>query len=145
MKIFNKKANFEYQMLPESFEAGISLKGYEAKAVREGRANISQATVRIMGNEAYLINATIICPNQKNYTQTRSRKLLMHKKEIVSLSTKTGQQKLHLVPLILYNKGRLVKLKIGLGKLKRKFEKKESIKRQDIKREVEREFRGKLN
>ncbi|MCX6704931.1 MAG: SsrA-binding protein [Candidatus Woesebacteria bacterium] len=137
MKIFNKKARFEYEMMGEGVEAGISLLGAEAKSVREGRADISQSAVRILEDEAYLINANIPAAGIQKYDSTRMRKLLLHRGEILSLITKMKQKKLQIVPLRVSNKGRLIKLYLELGKAKRKFEKKEPLKRKDIKRDIE--------
>ena len=144
MNIANRKAKFEYELTGEGIEAGISLLGAEAKSVREGRADISQAAVRILQDEVYLINANIPAQGIQNYNPTRARKLLLHRKEILSLITKMKQKKLQIVPMRVYNKGRLIKLYLELGKSKRKYEKKESIKRHDMNREIEREFKGKL-
>jgi SsrA-binding protein len=144
MKIFNKRAKYEYELTGESVEAGISLMGAEAKAIREGHADLSQSHVRIMNGEAFLINANIPVAGKLNYESTRIRKLLLHKKQILSILTKSKQQKLQIVPLKLYNKGRLIKVLLELGKSKRKFEKKESIKRKDIQRDIEKEFKGSL-
>ncbi len=144
MNISNKKAKFEYELTGEGVEAGISLLGAEAKSVREGRVDISQSAIRIMGDEAYLINANIPAPGLQKYNSTRARKLLLHRAEILSLITKMKQRKLQIVPLRVYNKGRLIKLYLELGRAKRKFQKKEAIKRHDIDREVEREFKGKI-
>jgi SsrA-binding protein len=143
MRIVNKNARFEYELTGEGVEAGISLLGVEAKSVREGRVDISQAAVRILGSEAYLINANIPAAGIQKYNATRMRKLLLHKGEILSLTTKMKQKRLQIVPLRVYNKGRLIKLYLELGKAKRKFEKKEAIKRKDIKRDIETEFRNK--
>ena len=142
MKIFNKKARFEYELTGEGVEAGISLLGAEAKSVREGRVDISQAAVRMLGSEAYLINANIPTAGIQKYDATRMRKLLLHKSEILSLTTKMKQKKLQIVPVRVYNKGRLIKLYLELGKSKHRFEKKESIKRHDINRDIERELKG---
>ncbi len=144
MQIFNKKASFEYELTPERIEAGLSLRGSEAKSIREGRGDLSQSHTRILGGEAFLVNANIPAPGIQNYNPTRIRKLLLHKNQIVSLETKMKQLRLQIVPIKLYNKGRLVKLEVALGKPKRKFEKKEAIKKHDIERDVEKEFRGKL-
>jgi SsrA-binding protein len=141
MRTVNKKANFHYRLEPEKIEAGISLRGAEAKAIRENRVDLSDATVRIMNGEAFLINATIVAQGLANYDATRIRKLLLHKAEVIALETRAKQAKLTLVPIVLYTKGRLVKLEIRLGKPKRKFEKRASIKAQDIKREIEQEFK----
>lgn len=142
MRLFNKRARFEYELTGEGVEAGISLKGVEAKSVREGRADISQAAVRVLDGEAYLINANIPATGLAKYEPTRMRKLLMHKKEILSLVTKSKQKKLQIVPLSVYNKGRLIKVYLELGKAKRKFEKKEAIKRHDINRDIQKEFKN---
>jgi len=139
MKITNKRANFEYELENERIEAGVSLSGGEAKAIRTVHADLSQSVARIVGGEVWLINANIPVLGAKNYISTRSRKLLLHKGEILSISTKMKQRRLTLVPLKLYTTGRLIKLELALGKPKRKFEKKEAIKRKDIEREIARE------
>lgn len=142
MKITNKRANYEYNLEPDRFEAGISLSGGEAKALRTGHGDISRSVARIVNGEIFLINTNIPIVGAQNYSSTRSRKLLLHRDEIVSLLTKMKQFKLTLVPLSLYTKGRLVKLNLALGKPKREFEKKEMIKRKDIEREIERELKS---
>lgn len=142
MKLFNKRAKFEYELTGEGVEAGISLKGAEAKAVREDRGDLSQSFAKIIGSEAYLVNANIPVKGIDSYDPTRTRKLLLHRKEIVVLSTKMKQKKLQLVPIRLYNKGRLIKLYLELGKPKRQFEKKEAIKRHDLDLDLERELKG---
>jgi len=91
----------------------------------------------------YITGANIpVAGASGKYDSLRTRKLLLHRSEILSLATKMKQQKLALVPVKLYNHKRLVKLELALGKSKRKFEKKESIKKHDLERELEREFRG---
>lgn len=144
MRIFNKRAKFEYELTGEKVEAGLSLRGAEAKSIRENRADLSQSHVRIMGTEAFLINANIPVSGTKDNDPTRIRKLLLHKGEILSLLTKSKQKKLQIVPISLYNKHRLIKLGLELGKPKRKFEKKEAIKRHDIDRDIEKEFKGSI-
>lgn len=142
MAIRNKRANFEYELTPEGVEAGISLKGAEAKALREGRGDISQAFVKIIDGEAFLVNANIPATGLANYDSTHSRKLLLHKSEILALLTKMKQKKLQIVPIRVYNKGRLIKLYCQLGKPKRQFKKKEAIKQKDIQLDIERELKG---
>lgn len=144
MRMLNKKARFEYELTGEGVEAGISLKGAEAKSLRENRGDISQAFVKILNGEAYLVNANIPATGLAKYDATHTRKLLMHKAEILSLLTKMKQKKLQIVPVRVYNRGRLIKLYLELGKPKRQFEKKESIKRKDIQRDIEKEFKGSL-
>lgn len=142
MKITNKRAFFDYQIL-ERFEAGINLYGAEVKAVRLGHADLTGSHVRIMGNEAYLINAKIF-PYQysrpENYDEQRTRKLLLHKKEIIALKSKTEGQNLVLVPLSIYTTKSFIKVEIALGKGKKQYDKKESIKKKDIQREIEQEM-----
>lgn len=142
MKITNKKAFFDYQLL-DRFEAGINLYGHEVKSVRLGKADLSGSFVRIIGSEAYLINAKIF-PYQagqvEGYDERRTRKLLLHKKEIISLKSKTEGANLTLVPVSLYLKSGFVKLEVALGKGKKKYEKRASIKKKDIQRDLEREL-----
>lgn len=142
MKITNKKAYFDYQLL-DRFEAGINLYGFEVKSVRLGKADLTGSYVRIIGSEAYLINAKIF-PYQKdqieNYDESRSRKLLMHKKEIISLKSKVDGSNLSLVPVSMYLKNGFIKVEVALGKGKKKYEKRESIKKKDITRDIEREL-----
>ena len=151
MEVLNKKAKFEYELTPEKVEAGIVLKGIEAKAFRDGRINISQSHVRVLDGELFLINANIPAGDikgyeiqPKGYEPTRMRKLLLHKKEILSLITKMKQKKLQIVPTMMYNSRHRVKLELVLGKPKKQFHKKESIKAKDVQRDIDREYRGKL-
>jgi len=143
MKIINKKANFQYKLENERFEAGIALTGGEVKAVRNGRGDISQSYAKVLNGEIFLINANLPVLGAK-VSPTRSRKLLLHKKEIISILTKAKQKKLTLIPTKLYTKGRLIKAELALGKSKKKYEKRESIKKKDIERQIEQEFRIKL-
>ena len=141
MNIINKKAKFNYSLTDEKVEAGIALSGAEAKSIRENRVDLSKAVVRIVGNEIYLINTNIPTMGHLKLRADRMRKLLLHRSEILSLATKAKQKKLTLVPTRLYTKGRLVKLEVALGRSKAKFEKKEAIKRKDIEREIEQQFK----
>ncbi len=140
MKVFNKRARFDYQIL-EKFEAGVSLSGGEAKAVRTGHLNLTNSFAKIIGDEAFLINANIPIQGAKDYNPTRSRKLLLHKKEIYGIKAKSKAKNLTLVPISMYTKGRLIKIELGLGKSKKKFEKKEELKKRVQKREIEKEFK----
>ncbi len=145
MKITNKRAFFDYQLL-ERVEAGINLYGTEVKAVRLGHADLTGSHVRIMGAEAYLINAKIF-PYQysrpEGYDEKRTRKLLLHKQEIIALKSKTEGQNLTLVPVSIYTTKSFIKLEIALGKGKKQFDKKEAIKKKDLQREVEQELEEK--
>lgn len=139
MKITNRRAFYDYQ-ISEKLEAGINLYGAEVKAVRLGHADLTGAHVRIVGSEAYLINARIFpyeYSRPENYDEKRTRKLLLHKKEIVALRSKTEGQNLTLVPISIYTTNSFIKVEIGLGKGKKKWDKKEAIKQKDIQREIE--------
>lgn len=140
MRVFNKKARFNFQLF-DRIEVGISLEGQEAKSVFLGRISLDNAYVKIKDGQAYLINAVI--PQYESarvfgYDPRRTRRLLLHKKEILALETKMKQKNLLLVPVSCYNKGRKVKLELALARAKKKYEKKEVVKR----REMEREMRG---
>lgn len=140
MKIINKRAQFDYD-LHETLEAGINLTGAEVKAVRLGHADLSGSFIRVRGNEAYLVNAKIF-PYQyarpENYDESRVRKLLLHKKEIFSLKSKTDGANLTIVPVSLYTTKTYIKVELALAKAKNKANKKEAIKRKDLDRELER-------
>lgn len=146
MKIVNSKALFDYNIL-DRFEAGIHLTGSEVKSIRGGHAKLEGSFVRIIGSEAYLVGAEIY-PYQfarlENYDAKRTRKLLLHKKEIISLKSKLDGSKLTAVPLSWYTHGPRIKLEIGLARGKRQYEKREAKKREDIKRDLEQEYRGKV-
>ncbi len=142
MKVFNKKARFEYELTSEKVEAGLVLKGIEAKAFRDGRINLSQAHVRVLNGEVYLINANIPAEDVNNYEPTRMRKLLLHKREILSIVTKMKQKNLQIVPTMMYTSKSRVKIQLVLGKPKRKFDKKESVKKKDVQRDIDRELKG---
>ena len=142
MKIVNRRAFYDYQIL-ERFEAGINLIGTEVKAVRLGHADLKGSFVRIIGSEAYLVNVKIF-PYQyarpEGYDETRTRKLLLHKKEIIALKSKTIGQNLTIVPVSMYTTKHFIKVELALGKGKKKYDKKEAIKEKDIQREVEQEL-----
>ncbi|OGH20021.1 MAG: SsrA-binding protein [Candidatus Levybacteria bacterium RIFCSPHIGHO2_02_FULL_37_13] len=142
MKITNRRAFYDYRIL-EKIEAGINLIGAEVKAVRLGHADLTGSHVRIMGSEAYLINAKIFpyeYARPEGFDEKRTRKLLLHKKEIIALKSKTEGQNLTLVPVSLYTTKSFIKLEIALGKGKKQYDKKETIKKKDIQREVEQEL-----
>lgn len=144
--ISNKKATYDYTIL-ERFEAGINLTGAEVKSIKGGHAKLEGSFVRIIGSEAYLVNAQIfpyIYARPEGYDPKRTRKLLLHKSEIIRLKSKLEGANLTLVPLSWYTRDPLVKLEIGLARGKREYEKREAKRREDQKRELERDFRGKV-
>lgn len=146
MKIVNRKAHYDYTIL-DRFEAGIALTGPEVKSLRGGHGKLEGSFMRIIGSEAYLVNAQIY-PYQfarlENYDPKRTRKLLLHKKETISLKSKIEGSNLTLVPLTWYTTGPRIKLEIGLCRGKKKYEKREAKKREDQRRELEQEYRGKV-
>lgn len=144
MKIINKKARRDYQIIGE-LEAGIVLHGAEVKSLRQGRGRISEAFARVKNGEVWLYNFLIPAYKHadiRNYNPSKPRKLLLHKKEIVSLSHKMEGKNLTLVPLVCYTTGRFVKVKLGMGKGKKEYEKREAIKRRDLEREMARTLKG---
>src|SRR5689334_3119649 len=127
MKITNSKAFFDYA-ISDRFEAGIVLTGPEVKSLRGGHAKLDGAFVRIIGSEAYLISAHIYpyaSARLENYDPQRTRKLLLHKREILKMKQKMDAGGLTIVPLSWYTTGYNVKLEIGLGKGKKQFEKRD--------------------
>lgn len=138
MKILNKKAKFDYNLF-DIYEAGITLNGAEVKAIRAGKVDLSRAYVKEMGDQLFLVNANIGVIDENE--ATRSRKLLLHRKEILNLILQKKAKQLTFIPLKLYNKGRLIKLEFATAKGKRKYEKRETLKKRDIEREHERELK----
>lgn len=137
----NKKAHFDYEIL-ETYEAGLTLLGFEVKAIRKGFASVAGSFAVIRGGEAYLLNANIP-PYQpgntpKDYDPTRTRKLLLTKDEIKELVGKTEKTGLTLVPLKLYNKHGKIKLELGLARHKKARDKRETIRKRETEREMRR-------
>ena len=146
MRIVNKKATFEYEIL-EHVEAGVSLTGAEVKSIKGGHAELVGAFVRIIGSEAYLVNAQVYpytYARPEGYDPKRTRKLLLHKAELIRLKSKLEGANLTLIPLSWYTKGPLVKLEIGLARGKKQYEKREAKRKEDQRRELERQYRGKV-
>jgi len=136
----NKKAYFDYHIL-ETLEAGIVLEGAEVKSVKLGQINLKGAYVVINNNEAFLINASIApykMARQESYDPRRSRKLLLHKKQINYLLGKTKEKGITLLPLKVYLKKGLVKIEIGIARGKKKYDKREIIKKRESEREIRR-------
>ena len=146
-EIRNKKAYFNYEIL-EKLEAGIELQGTEVKSLRLGSARLKDAFARLKNGEVWLVHAHIsqYGPASKfNHDPERPRKLLLHKREISRLSSKIEEKGLTLLPLKLYFNSRgIAKVMLGLGRGKRKYDKREKIRRRDVQRDMERELkRGK--
>lgn len=139
-KAVNKRAYHDYEIL-ETFEAGIALLGTEIKSIRNATPSIQEAWIRIEKGEAFLVQATIpiyAFGNINNHDEKRERRLLLHKKEIMRLKKAIEQKGLTIVPLSLYLKGGLVKLSIGLGKGKKMYDKRASLKEKQLDREMDR-------
>lgn len=155
MKIItqNKRAKFDYEIL-ETFEAGIVLQGFETKSIKSGNVSLKGSYVVIQNTgptgtpEAWILNMHIGVYKQAgkmpNYNPTRSRKLLLHKKEINYLIGKQQQKGLTLVPISIYTKKSRLKLEFGLGRGKRKIDKREKIKEREFKRRINRALREKF-
>lgn len=142
---FNKRASFDYELL-ERYEAGLELRGFEVKAIKAGKMNLTGARVLIRGGEAYLVGADIQ-PYQPNNLPAeavpgRTLKLLLAKSEISTLAGAESAKGLTIIPISVYNKGRKIKVEIALVKGKKKTDKRESIKKRETDREIRREYKG---
>jgi SsrA-binding protein len=139
----NKKANHDFS-IEETYEAGIVLQGTEIKSIRNGRANLKDSYARVEGGEVFLHNMHV-SPyeqgNRYNHEPLRTRKLLLHNREIVKLIGATKEEGYALVPLKMYLKNGYAKVLIGLGKGKKKYDKREDLKKKEAKRDIERAFR----
>ena len=145
MKIFseNKKGGFDYEII-ERYEAGMVLFGQEVKSIKTGHINLSGTFVTIRNGEPFLVGVKVP-PYQPNnagadYNEERQRKLLLNKKEINYLMRRSKERGFSLIPLKVYEKSGRIKLEFGLAKGKRKYNKKEKIKKRDVEREVNREL-----
>ncbi len=139
MEILNRQARHDY-FIEEEYECGIALTGTEIKSVREGKCNLKDCYGIIRNNEIYLLNMFISHykeGNIFNHNETRNRKLLMHKKEILKLNDKIKLEGFTLIPLKLYFKNNKAKILLGLCKGKKNYDKRETIKQRDIKREMD--------
>ncbi|MFZ0565419.1 MAG: SsrA-binding protein SmpB [Chlamydiales bacterium] len=136
----NRRAFHDYEIL-ETYEAGIALLGTEVKSLRNHGGNLAEAYVKVLRNELWLIGSSI-APYRfgtiHNHEERRERKLLMHKKEIERLKTSVEQKGLTLIPLSLYLKKGRIKIKIGLGKGKKRYDKRHAIIEKEKKREIDR-------
>ncbi len=139
----NRKASFDYHLL-ELFEAGLVLKGSEIKALRAGQISIKEAYVRTNGREAWLVNAHIAHykpANRDNHDMRRERKLLLHKKEIEKMWEEVQRKGSTIVPIRVYLKNGRAKIEIAVAKGKQKYDKRQSIKKRDAEREMQRALR----
>ena len=147
MEILNRKARYDY-FITDTIECGIALTGTEIKSIRNGSANLKDSYAIIRNNEVYLLNMTI-APYQQgnifNHQEKRTRKLLLHKKEILKLNNKITLEGYTLVPLKLYFVKGKAKIELGVCKGKKNLDRRETIKERDLKRELNKNNKYKLN
>lgn len=139
----NRKAHFDYEIL-EKFEAGLELRGFEVKSLKKGQGSLEGAYVIVRGGEAFAVNM-FVPPYQTNntpadYDPRRNRRLILGRKEIQALAAAESGKGLTIVPISVYNKGTLVKISIAIARGKKRFDKRESIKKRETERSVRREF-----
>lgn len=145
--IENKKAGLNYEFL-EAYESGIELLGGEVKSLKGKQGSLEGARVIIRGEEAYLVGAFIPPYQPANiigeYDPYRTRRLLLKKKELAELATRGEQRGLTIIPLSVYNKGRFLKVKIALVRGKKKYDKREDLKKKESKRDISRDLKSSL-
>ena len=141
----NKRAKFDYAVI-ETVEAGIELLGIEVKSVRGKRAQLQGSFVHERGGELWLVNASIPPWQAKNtpenYDADRTRKLLLHRREIDSIAQKMRSANLTIVPLSLYTRGNRIKVELGLVRSRKQRDKREAIKKRDAEREMRRHLKS---
>ncbi|MBR3523909.1 MAG: SsrA-binding protein SmpB [Bacilli bacterium] len=143
MEILNRKAKHDY-FIEDEYEAGIVLTGTEIKSIRNGKANIKDSYAIIKNGEAYILNMHISKYDEGNifnHEETRTRKLLLNKREIYKMRDAIEKAGYTLVPLKVYFKGNYAKVLIGVAKGKHNYDKRESLKEKDIKREIEKNLK----
>lgn len=143
MEINNRKARFDYEIL-DTYEVGIVLTGTEIKSIKNGKANLKDSYAIVRNNEMFLLNMHISPYEQGNifnHEETRTRKLLLHKKEILKIRDKVTLEGITLVPLKLYMKNGHAKIELGLAKGKKNFDKRESIKKRDMELEMKKRMK----
>lgn len=143
--IQNKKARFDFEIL-DTFEAGLVLHGFEVKGIRAKRGKLEGAHVIVRGGEAYLVGASIT-PLQpanvpKNYDAERPRKLLLSKKELAIIENRTETAGLTAIAIRLYNNNRKIKLELAVARGKKKHDKREAMKKRDVKRDIDRTLKS---
>ena len=142
--IDNRKAHFNYEVISK-YEAGIELFGFEVKSIKNGRAILAGSFAIVRGGEVYLMNMQIppyqVGNTPLDYDPTRTRKLLLSKKQIKEIAPSDNMKGLTLVPLSLYSKGRLIKVELAIVKGKRNYDKRENIKKRETDIEIRREYK----
>lgn len=143
MEITNRKAKFNYE-IEETYEAGIVLKGTEIKSIRNGKAQLKDSYAIIKNNEIFLLNMHISAYEQGNifnHDETRTRKLLLHKKEIFKIRDRVAQEGYTLIPIKVYFSKNKAKVLLGIARGKKTYDKRETIKARDIDREVKKQLK----
>lgn len=143
MEIINRKARYDFEII-EEYEVGIVLTGTEVKSIRQGKANLKDSYGIIKNGEVFLLNMHISKydeGNLFNHEETRTRKLLLNKKEIKKIKIRLEQEGMTLVPLKLYFKKNKIKLLLGLARGKKNYDKRETIKKRDIERELKKNYK----
>lgn len=138
----NKKAYFDY-FIEEEYEAGLELKGTEVKSIKMTKVSIKESFIRIIKNEPFIMGMFVTnysFGNINNVNETRVRKLLLHKKEIKKLEEKSKLLGYTIVPLSVYNKNGIIKVKIALARGKKNYDKRESIKKRELSREIKNNY-----
>ena len=144
MEISNKKAHYDY-IIETTYEAGIVLKGTEIKSIRDGKANLKDSYAIYKNGEIFLLNMHISeydKGNQFNHEETRTRKLLLNKREILKIRDNLQIEGYTLIPVKLYFKGNKAKILIGIAKGKKTYDKREAIKKKDMDKEIEKQMKN---
>lgn len=143
--IEHKKVRLDYEIL-EEFEAGLELFGHEVKSIRGKHGKLEGAHVIVRGGEAYVVGMQVppfqAANTHKEYDPERTRKLLLTKKEIRLIGEAESQKGLTVVPISVYNKGRNLKVKIGIARGKKKFDKRADLKKRDVERDIRRTLKN---
>ncbi len=141
----NKKAHFDY-ILEEGFEAGIELTGIEVKSLRTSRGSLEGGHIIVRDGEVFVVGIKIdpyqVANTPEDYDPTRTRKLLLHKKEIAILTKAESMKGLTIIPVSIYSKGPKIKINIAIAKGKKSFDKRETIKKRETDREIRRELKA---
>ncbi len=141
--IHNKKIHFNYE-ITETISAGIELFGFEVKSLRNGQGSLDGSYVTVRGGEAFVIGMQIPAYQEgntpKEYDPLRNRRLLLNKKEIARLGEIESQKGLTIAPISVYNKGKVLKIDLGIATGKKKFDKRETTKKREVDRNIRREF-----
>lgn len=143
MELKNKRANYDYE-IEETYEAGIVLTGTEIKSIRDGKAQLKDSYAIVKNGEVFILNMHI-SPYDKgnifNHEETRTRKLLLNKKEIYKIRDSIDREGYTLIPVKLYFKGNHAKILLGIARGKKTYDKRESLKKKDMQREIEKQLK----